>query len=185
MQGRRHGLFTSFPSPPPQVPHRFRAAPDTPMLHHSLIAALDSAKTRFAMRREYQQFAPAPFQSTTPISRPSPNRSSTRPCKPMQNPIAFSARTARSFPGSMKIPPYSDDWISRTMLIQRGKNPKRNPKKKQIEERAKNTNHSTFRDLGGIRPRHDTKLVIPPSCPRPSGIGSASTECPTTAMNSP
>jgi hypothetical protein len=55
------------------------------------------------------------------------------------------------------------------MLIQRGKNPKRNPKKKRIEERAKNTNHSTFRDLDGIRPRHDTKLVIPPSRPPACG----------------
>jgi hypothetical protein len=68
------------------------------------------------------------------------------------------------------INPYTGDWISRTMLIERGKIPKLDPKKKPIEERGKDYNHSTFCDLVitglvGIRPRHDNKLVINPLLP--------------------
>jgi hypothetical protein len=68
------------------------------------------------------------------------------------------------------IHPYTGDWISRTMLIERGKNPKLDPKKKPIEERGKDYNHSTFCDLVisglvGIRPRHDNQLVVNPLLP--------------------
>jgi hypothetical protein len=68
------------------------------------------------------------------------------------------------------IHPYTGDWIARTMLIERGKNPNLDPKKKPIEERGKDYNHSTFCDLVitglvGIRPRHDNKLVVNPLLP--------------------
>jgi hypothetical protein len=68
------------------------------------------------------------------------------------------------------IHPYTGDWISRTMLIARGKDPKLDPKKKPVEERGKDYNHSTFCDLVisglvGIRPRHDNKIVVNPLLP--------------------
>ncbi len=57
--------------------------------------------------------------------------------------------------------PYTGDWISRTLLLQRKQAP---------AERGKDYNHSTFCDLVigglvGIRPQHDDSVVINPLLP--------------------
>ena len=65
----------------------------------------------------------------------------------------------------MKIPPPTPTIGSPDHAHPARQKPETQSKEKQIEERAKSTNHPTFRDLVGIRPRHYTKLVINPLLP--------------------